>query len=101
MIATVVNILVLKGQCVCIAYPREPIQVYYIFNANHKLSKDIHVVIYGNEQMYVKSLSVMLIFAICWLLNIYGGYLGVHHPWWPIAEALAILLFPLTIRSTT
>ena len=39
----------------------------------------------------------MLIFDICLLLNIYGGYLGVHRPWWPIVEAHAISLFILTL----
>ena len=31
----------------------------------------------------------MLIFAICWLLNIYGGYLGVHPRWRPIVDVRA------------
>ena len=39
--------------------------------------------------MNKKSLSVMLIFAICWLLNIYGGYLGVHPHWGPIVDTRA------------
>ena len=44
-----------------------------------------YLIIYGNEQ----SLSVTLIFAICWLLNVHGGYLGVHPSWRPISDVRA------------
>ena len=46
----------------------------------------------------MKLLSVILIFAVCWLLNIYSGYLWVHHCWRLIAEVCAnISLYPFTI----
>ena len=37
----------------------------------------------------------MLIFAICGVMNIYGGYVGVHPHWRPIVNAHAnVLLCP-------
>ena len=40
----------------------------------------------------------MLIFAICWLLNIYGGYIAVHPCWRPIVDACTnVSLCPFTI----
>ena len=60
------------------------------------------IIIYGNKQKWVKLLSVTLIFAICWLLNIYGGYLGVHPRWKPIVDARTnVLLCPFTIYCST
>ena len=56
------------------------------------------IIIYGNEQKWVKLLSVTLIFAICWLLNIYGGYLGVHPHWKPIVDARMYQRFALSIH---
>ena len=55
--------------------------------------------IYSNEQKYVKLLSVMLIFVIILygLLNIYGGYLWVHHCWRPLANVRANVLVCLFI----
>ena len=48
-----------------------------------------------------KSLSVMLIFAICWLLNICGGYLGLHPSWRPIVDVRAnVSLCPFTAYQT-
>ena len=57
------------------------------------------IIIYGNQQKYkVKSLSVTLIFAPRWLLNIYGDYLGVHPRWRPTVDASAnVSLCPFTI----
>ena len=53
--------------------------------------KDTHV--FNNIQYLIKSLSVMLIFAICWQLNMYGGYC-----WRPIVSPCAnISLCPFTI----
>ena len=47
----------------------------------------------------MKFLSVMLIFSICWLLNIYGGYLWVHHCWRPTAKMHANVLLCLQLTA--
>ena len=46
-------------------------------------------------------LSVTLIFAICWLLNIYGGYLWVHPHWRRIVDTrVNVSLCPFTTYQT-
>ena len=57
-----------------------------------------YLIIYGNEQKYAKSLSVMQIF--CYTLateHLYGSYLRVHPRWRRIADACAnVSLCPFT-----
>ena len=43
------------------------------------------IIIYGNKQKIAFSHD----HTICWLLNIYGDYLGVHPCWRPVADTRA------------
>ena len=41
--ASAIDCILLKGQGICIVYPCEAIEVYYIIDTNHKLSDDIRI----------------------------------------------------------